>query len=63
VTRDVEQTLSVPPAPLLKNVVVKQHEIFRDVRFTGELLVLIAAVSDDRGDKRHCGGEMLGRER
>ena len=62
-TRDFEQTVGVAPAPFLENVVVKQHEIFRDLCFAGELLVLVAAVSDDRGDKRHRGGKMLGRER
>ncbi len=63
VAGDFEQSLLVSPAPFLEYVVVEQHEIFRDLRFAGELPVLVVADSNDRSDERRSGREMLGGQR
>ena len=63
VPRDVEQLVVPFLLPVLKRILVKQVEVFGDLRLPEHLLVLLTRRSNHARDQRGRGGKMVGCER
>ena len=61
--RDVEQLVVTFLLPVLKRILVKQVEIFGDLRLAEHLFVLLRRCANHPRDERGRGGQMIRRER
>ena len=62
-TRDAEQLVVPFLLPILKRILVKQVQVFGDLRLPQHLFVLLTRSANHAGDKRSRGGKMVGCQR
>ena len=60
---DDEQLIVMFFLPILERILVKQIQVFGDLRLPEHLLVLLTRCADHARDERGRGGKMVGRER